>query len=72
MHVVIHDPSNSEGPRIERALRGRGIPAVVSLETHRTKAVLESERADVVLLCARTFSAETLSLGEELRSRLVL
>jgi CheY-like chemotaxis protein len=72
MQVVIHDPSNSEGPRIERALRGRGIPAVVSLDPHRTKSVLEAERADVVLLCARTFSADTLAFAEDLRSRLVL
>jgi len=72
MHVVIHDPGNSEGPRIERALRGRGIPAVVSLDARRTTSVLEADRADVVLLCARTFSAEILAFAEELRSRLVL
>lgn len=72
MHLVIHDPGNHEGLRIERALRGRGIPAVVSIDQRRTTALLEADRADVVLLCARTFSAETLAFAEELRSRLVL
>jgi hypothetical protein len=72
MHVVIHDPGNVEGPRIERALRSRGIPTVVSLDQRRTTAALEGTRAEVVLLCARTFAPEILAFAEELRGRLVL
>ena len=68
VNVVVFDPSSTEGQRLQRALKDRGVPAALSTDAAHCLAVAGQRHADLVLLCTRGFSLDTLELGEKLRA----
>jgi DNA-binding response OmpR family regulator len=72
VNVVLFDPTKTEGVRLQRALKDRGVPALLATDPLHCVAVAEQRRPELVLLCARAFSLDVLELAEKLRSQTVV
>ncbi len=72
MNVVIYDPSNTEGPRLQQGLKDRGVPAQATNDPMRLMNLIKQQRTELVLLCTQKFATEMMGIAENLREHHVL